>query len=58
MFKVLRYGQTPRFLHQNLAQTTRDALQKHGITELFPIQQRTFDLIHSGRDILARAGTR
>lgn len=37
-----------------IAPQTIEMLKKHGITELFPIQQETYDLIYDGKDIMGR----
>eukprot|EP01060_Flectonema_neradi_P039483 TRINITY_DN871_c0_g3_i2.p1 TRINITY_DN871_c0_g3~~TRINITY_DN871_c0_g3_i2.p1 ORF type:complete len:693 (+),score=182.64 TRINITY_DN871_c0_g3_i2:62-2140(+) len=47
-------------LHVNqfdIAQETKDALKKKGITKLFPIQGATYKLIAEGKDIIGKART-
>lgn len=42
------------FADYKIAETSMDLLKKRGIVSMFPIQAATYDLIYSGKDIIAR----
>jgi ATP-dependent RNA helicase DDX21 len=47
----------PRLEDFNISAATQNCLRARGVTHLYPIQAKTFDMIYNGADVLGRART-
>jgi ATP-dependent RNA helicase DDX21 len=54
---ITEEDESPPISNFRVSQETQDALAKHGITTLFPIQARCFDFVYDGLDVIGRART-